>query len=180
MEPLFKDSRVERMLRGMLVIGAGATFWLAPFPQMAAEAPPTQNQPPPQKAFAPSSFDETRLVRIEVTPDQTTMLPGGYRQLAVRGHFSDGSVRLLTQGVRFTTSSESVATVSALGRVVALSPGEATIVCTYRKDMGRVRIYVPSPEDVPPYRKPRHSDDTDENIATKRVMNQPLVVACLR
>ncbi|HET6327599.1 MAG TPA: DUF1553 domain-containing protein [Planctomycetaceae bacterium] len=69
------------------------------------------------------------LVKIAVSPGQRVFHDGGKRQqLRVDGYFSDGSVQDLTGLTVFSSSNESVATVSADGFVEKTGRGETAIL----------------------------------------------------
>src|SRR5690606_9830185 len=69
------------------------------------------------------------LVRIEVYPSQRTLQEQcSQQQLMVLGHFTDGSVRDVTSLCVFSSSNESVATVSANGLVSKIGRGETAVL----------------------------------------------------
>lgn len=74
--------------------------------------------------------DAPQCVKIEVFPKAGRVLkrPAHTQQLLVLGHFSDGSVRDVTDLSTFTTSDAAVATPRPDGLVVGLDRGEAAIV----------------------------------------------------
>ena len=73
--------------------------------------------------------DAPDLVKIEVFPSQRVFHALGTRQqLRVNGYFSDGTVRDLTPLTVFSSSNESVATVSATGLVEKTGRGETAIL----------------------------------------------------
>jgi hypothetical protein len=76
------------------------------------------------------------LVKIEVFPKQRVLLQNGQQQqLYVSGQFSDGRVQDLTALTVFTSSNESVGTVSITGLVEKTGRGETAILCRYLDKM---------------------------------------------
>jgi len=67
------------------------------------------------------------LSSITLTPATTTLAIGATQPLTVTGTFSDATTSAITTGVTFTSSANTVATVSATGVVTAVSGGSATI-----------------------------------------------------
>ena len=73
--------------------------------------------------------DVPDLVKIEMFPSQRVFHDIGRRQqVRINGVFSDGSVRDLTPLTVFSSSNESVATVSPSGLVEKTGRGEAAIL----------------------------------------------------
>jgi hypothetical protein len=71
-------------------------------------------------------------VRLEVYPQQRTLLrPAHTQQLCVRAHFSDGTVRDVTDIATYSSSDDAVATVRPEGLVVGHERGEAAILVRY-------------------------------------------------
>lgn len=76
--------------------------------------------------------DDPDCVRIEFEPLRfETHWPDHTQQLRVRAFFTDGSERDVTQLTVLSSSSETVASVSASGLVTAVRSGETTIVARY-------------------------------------------------
>ncbi len=67
------------------------------------------------------------LVSIEVSPDFVDLMPGESLPLTVLARYSDGSSEDITSNAGYASSDPSVVTVSDLGVLSAVSPGEATI-----------------------------------------------------
>lgn len=81
------------------------------------------------------------LVRIEAVPGSRVLhAPGRWQQLAVRGVFSDGSVRDVTRLTVFSSSDAGVADVSSTGLVEFSQPGEVAILCRYLEQLLPVRL----------------------------------------
>jgi hypothetical protein len=76
--------------------------------------------------------DAPTCVKVEVYPRQRILnRPAHTQQLHVLGHFSDGTVRDITELAAFSSSDEAVATVDANGLVVGHDRGEAAILVRY-------------------------------------------------
>ncbi len=91
--------------------------------------------------------DVARLQRIEVYPDEFTVLegPGAAQQIVVVGHYSDGSQQDLTQRVRYSTKDEQVLGVSSVGRITAKSAGEGTVLVRTLGHVQALRVGVAAP-----------------------------------
>lgn len=77
--------------------------------------------------------DVARCVRLEVFPSEKRVLKRveGGQQLAVLAHFSDGSMRDVTNLVAYESSSPGVATVDESGRVTPHQRGESVILVRF-------------------------------------------------
>lgn len=91
---------------------------------------------------------EPDLVKIETLPAKRVLrAPAAQQQLLVLGTFSDGSVRDLTQLADFSSSSESVGSVSVGGLVTKNGRGETAVLARYLDKMSTCPITFL--EDVP-------------------------------
>jgi hypothetical protein len=91
--------------------------------------------------------DSPDLVRTEIIPAKRVLSqPADRQQLFVLGHFSDGTVRDLTELTVFTSSNESVATASELGLVEKAGRGETAVLARYLDKM--VTSHITFLEDV--------------------------------
>jgi hypothetical protein len=80
--------------------------------------------------------DAPKVTKIEVYPQQRILKrPAHTQQLVVLGHFTDGSIRDITDMAVFTSSDEGVATVDANGFVTGLDRGETAILVRYLEKM---------------------------------------------
>ena len=77
---------------------------------------------------------EVTLVSIAVDPATATLAPDATQALTVTGTFSDASTLVLTSGISFASSDDTIATVDAAGLVTAVAAGEATITATVDAD----------------------------------------------
>ncbi len=94
------------------------------------------------------SATEPDLLKIETLPAKRVLrAPAAQQQLIVLGHFADGSVRDLTSLTDFTTSSESVGSVSTTGLVTKNGRGETAILARYLDKMATCPVTFL--EDVP-------------------------------
>ena len=77
--------------------------------------------------------ERARCVKLEVFPPSGRLLkrPAHTQQLSVLAHFSDGSVRDVTQLAVYSSSDEAVAAVDERGFVVGKDRGEAAILVRY-------------------------------------------------
>ena len=67
------------------------------------------------------------LVAVSISPLDTTIVRGTTFALAAYSHYSDGSMRVTTSEVEWSSSDETVATVDAMGVVTAVALGTATV-----------------------------------------------------
>ncbi|MFT5522319.1 MAG: hypothetical protein ACI9HK_000262 [Pirellulaceae bacterium] len=76
---------------------------------------------------------ETTCVKLEVFPPSGRVLlfPAHTQQLAVLGHFSDGTVRDVTQLAIYSSSDEDVASISSAGLVNGSARGETALIVRY-------------------------------------------------
>jgi Protein of unknown function (DUF1553)/Protein of unknown function (DUF1549) len=85
--------------------------------------------------------DLPALRGIEVLPGPRVLRePARWQQLAVLGHFSDGSDRDVTRLTVFTSSDTAVAEVSNSGLVEFQQGGEVAILCRYLEEMQPIRL----------------------------------------
>lgn len=79
------------------------------------------------------SAETARCVKLSVYPTSGRLLkrPAHTQQLSVLAHFSDGSIRDVTQMAVYSSSDEEVASVSTEGLVVGHERGEAAIIVRY-------------------------------------------------
>jgi len=77
--------------------------------------------------------DAPKCLRLEVYPPsgRVLKLPAHTQQLCVRAHFSDGSVRDVTQFAVYSSSNDQVADVDRSGLVTGADRGEAAVIVRY-------------------------------------------------
>ena len=91
---------------------------------------------------------EPDLLKIETVPSKRVLRqPAARQQIIVLGHFSDGSIRDLTQLTDFSSSNESVGSVNTLGLVTKNGRGETAVLARYLDKMSTT--YMTFLEDVP-------------------------------
>jgi hypothetical protein len=91
---------------------------------------------------------EPDLLKIETVPSKRILRqPAARQQIMVLGHFSDGSIRDLTPLTDFSSSSETVGSVSVQGLVTKNGRGETAILARYLDKMSTT--YLTFLEDVP-------------------------------
>ncbi len=108
------------------------------------------------------------LVKIEAGPSVRILKqPGARQQLFIKGTFSDGSTRDLTALTVYSSSNESVATVTPNGLIEKIGRGETAILARYLDKM--TTAYITFLEDVPGFQwsNPPESDFVDALIFKK-------------
>ena len=108
------------------------------------------------------------LLRIEIGPSARVLRDGGHeQQLWVNGFFSDGAVRDLTALTVFSSSNESVATVSNSGLVEKIGRGETAILARYLDKMSN--SYITFLEEVPGFKwsDPKANNFVDQLVFKK-------------
>jgi len=91
---------------------------------------------------------EPDLLKIETVPSKRVLRqPAARQQIIVLGHFSDGSIRDLTQLTDFSSSNESVGSVNTLGLITKNGRGETAVLARYLDKMSTT--YMTFLEDVP-------------------------------
>lgn len=100
--------------------------------------------------------DLPRITRLEVSPQKKVLVePEATMRITVKGHFTDGSMRDLSQLAVFETTAVGVANISPEGEVTKQQPGELVVLVRYLDKQVPVQIaFVPArPEftwkDVP-------------------------------
>ncbi|HEX5445523.1 MAG TPA: DUF1549 domain-containing protein [Pirellulales bacterium] len=97
--------------------------------------------------------DAATCVKVDVYPRQRILhRPAHTQQLHVLAHFSDGTVRDITQLAAYSSSDEAVATVDASGLVVGQDRGEAAILVRYLEKIETA--YMMFLKDVPGFQWP--------------------------
>ncbi|MBI1313186.1 DUF1553 domain-containing protein [bacterium] len=108
------------------------------------------------------------LTRVQVSPNLRTLnAPADRQQLQVTGFFSDGSQRDLTALTVFSSSNESVATVTPDGLVEKIGRGETAVLARYLDKMDT--SYITFLEDVPGFQwsNPPEANFVDTKIFSK-------------
>ncbi|OYW19285.1 MAG: hypothetical protein B7Z55_09140, partial [Planctomycetales bacterium 12-60-4] len=111
---------------------------------------------------------EPSLVRIETLPSKRVLrAPAARQQLVVMGHFSDGSVRDLTDLADFSSSSEAVGRVDVTGLVTKEGRGETAVLARYLDKMATCQLTFL--EDVPGF---AWNNPAEHNVIDKLVFNK--------
>jgi hypothetical protein len=92
------------------------------------------------------------------------------QQLAVLGHFSDGSVRDVTRLTVFSSSDPAVADVSSTGLVSFQQAGEVAILCRYLMELQTVRLTYLEPRDGLVWVDPPQNNYIDKYVFAKLKM----------
>lgn len=111
------------------------------------------------------------LSRIDVRPGARQLKePSRWQQLAVVGHFSDGSARDVTRLSVFTSSDENIARVSTTGLVEFNQSGEVAITVRYLMELVPVRIVYLEPKPGFKWSNPPANNYVDEHAFNKLKM----------
>jgi hypothetical protein len=90
------------------------------------------------------------LAKIEVVPHDGRYRRGDSRQLTVRAHHADGSVRDVTSLAQFTSNEKEIATVSEDGLIeTGQRPGQAVIVARFMGMVADSNVIVPAEQKLP-------------------------------
>lgn len=88
------------------------------------------------EGLKPDPADAAKCTGIEIYPPQRVLKhPAHTQQIVVLAHFSDGSVRDVTDLADFSSSDEAVATVNPKGFVTGIDRGESAILVRYLEHM---------------------------------------------
>ncbi len=100
---------------------------------------------------------EVTLVSIAVTPESVSLNVGETQQLAITATYSDASTAVVTADATYVSDTESVATVSIGGLIIAVAEGTAIITVSYETETADVSVTVVSVWD------PIEAYDADED-----------------
>ncbi|MCA9176772.1 MAG: DUF1553 domain-containing protein [Planctomycetales bacterium] len=92
---------------------------------------------------------DPEIVRVEVFPQERRLLPGERQRLLVEAHYSDGSMRDVTDLASFKSDEEAVATADATGVIEATGYGEAVVMVSYSGRLTTCRVISSQPAQVP-------------------------------
>jgi hypothetical protein len=111
------------------------------------------------------------LKSIDIVPgSRVQVAPARWQQLAVLGHFSDGSVRDVTRLTVFSSSDAAVADVTNTGLVEFKQAGEAAILCRYLMELQTVRLTYLEPREGFVWPNPPESNYVDKFVFAKLKM----------
>ncbi len=111
------------------------------------------------------------LKSIDILPESRVQrAPARWQQLAVVGHFSDGSARDVTRLTVFSSSDPAVADVTSSGLVSFKQPGEVAILCRYLMELQTVRLTYLEPRDSFVWTNPPENNYIDKFVFAKLKM----------
>jgi hypothetical protein len=93
-------------------------------------------------APAPHAADP-RIEKLDILPNRIVLQPGMQQQFSVKAHFSDGTVRDVTQWVKYTDANSAVTSVSESGSAKIQGFGEGAITAWYLSRLAIARVIVP-------------------------------------
>ena len=116
----------------------------------------------------PDAAGSAKCVEVEVYPRQRILhRPAHTQQLSVLAHFSDGSVRDVTDVAVFTSSDEAVASVNERGFVVGHDRGEAAILVRYLEKMETAQVMFLKDVEGFAWNNPPESNYVDTHVFAK-------------
>jgi hypothetical protein len=108
---------------------------------------------------------------IDILPgSRVQSAPARQQQLAVMGHFSDGSVRDVTRLTVFSSSDPAVAEVASTGLVQFRQAGEVAILCRYLMELQTVRLTYLEPRQGFVWPNPPENNYIDKFVFAKLKM----------
>jgi hypothetical protein len=111
------------------------------------------------------------LKSIDIVPGSRVQIaPARWQQLAVLGHFSDGSVRDVTRLTVFSSSDSAVADVSSSGLLEFKQAGEVAILCRYLMELQTVRLTYLEPRPGFVWPNPPENNYIDKFVFAKLKM----------
>ncbi|MBY0524042.1 MAG: DUF1549 and DUF1553 domain-containing protein [Gemmataceae bacterium] len=115
--------------------------------------------------------NQITLKKIEVLPGGRVLnAPSKWQQLAVLGHFSDGSIRDVTRLTVFSSSDAGIADVGPTGLVEFTQSGEVAILCRYLEEMYPVRLTYLEPKKDFKWSNPPENNYVDKHVFAKLKM----------
>ena len=93
---------------------------------------------------------DPRIIALEVTPRQITLVTGGAAQLHVVARYSDGHREDVTRWVKYASTNAAVAAVDDDGAIKVAGPGETAISLWYQSNVAFARITNPYPFNIAP------------------------------
>ncbi|MEK6236624.1 MAG: DUF1549 domain-containing protein, partial [Planctomycetales bacterium] len=92
--------------------------------------------------------EKSRVVRLRVEPIERTIPPGESYQLQVQAEFADGSTEDVTSLCSLRSLNPDVARLKD-GKVIAVRPGEASLLIKYRSETVVASVVAPRPSKEP-------------------------------
>ena len=93
-------------------------------------------------ATVPVTVSSATLVSITVTPANTFLPPGASRQYSASGLFNDGTTQNISSQVTWSSSDNTVATISASGSATGQSPGKVNITAKFGSVTGNTSLLI--------------------------------------
>lgn len=125
--------------------------------------------------------DDPRIERLEMLPGRGQLLQGSRQQLLVQAHFSDGHTEDVTRWAKFTSTSESVATIDQMGMATVTGSGEAVLGAWYLSMNAVATVSVPYVNSVTGdafQNAPRKNFIDDLTLAKLQSLNLPPSPPC--
>jgi hypothetical protein len=111
------------------------------------------------------------LKSIDILPGSRVQIaPARWQQLAVMGHFSDGSVRDVTRLTVFSSSDSAVADVTTTGLIEFKQSGEVAILCRHLMELQTVRLTYLEPRPGFVWPNPHENNYVDKLVFAKLKM----------
>jgi hypothetical protein len=124
-------------------------------------------------------LEESRVERLELSPDRSLQRVGQAQQILARAHYSDGRSEDVTRWVKWSSADESVCRVDENGKAQVIGPGEGSIVAWFASKLAIARITVPyepgTSAEVVDRRKPRNfiDEQIDKQLARLNLPASP-------
>lgn len=111
---------------------------------------------------------DPKLVRIESLPASRTMNFASQQQISVLAHYSDGSIRDVTQLAQYEPNHPEMASAAASGRVATADmPGDIGVMVRFQDQVNVFRAIVP--QGLPVANLPPQKNLVDEHVFAKLV-----------
>ena len=112
--------------------------------------------------------DHAHCEKIEVFPrGRQLWLPDANQQLSVNAYFSDGTIRDVTTLVLYSSSDDTIATVSDGGLVEPSASGETAILVRYLEKATTVRLAFVAPRQDFSWQTPSPNNEVDQLVFAK-------------
>ncbi len=103
-----------------------------------------------QGGVARTTETDPKLLSIEISPEQHSMIAEQQETLTVTAKYNDGSTRNVTQMCAYQSNEPAIVSIASNGRLQAGAlPGEATIMARYMGKISTWSTAVPRPVSVP-------------------------------
>jgi hypothetical protein len=92
---------------------------------------------------------DSKIERIEITPNHVNLLPGAKQQILVRAYFDNDKQEDVTRWAKYSSANESVVRVNEEGQVEVIGYGEGAITAWYLSRIATTTITAPFEEVAP-------------------------------